>query len=80
MEKGDEAPAVSLSEQGVELSNRVEISDDDLDAVAGSLNLKKSRRGSKSKKHRISHRRGKAGLKNCFDKVEKVVHDTFYIQ
>ena len=47
MEKGDEAPAVSLSEQCVELSNRVEISDDDLDAVAGGLNLKKSRRGSK---------------------------------
>ena len=40
MEKGDEALAIFLSEQGVQLDSRVELSGDDLDKVVGGVAVK----------------------------------------
>lgn len=83
LEKGDEALAVFLSEQGVQLASRVELSEKDLDNVVGGFSLNKLKDGvNKVKRVVLPNDLERQELKNFFKKgtdfVEKVVHDTIY--
>lgn len=83
LEKGDEALAVFLSEQGVQLASRVELSEEDLDNVVGGFSLNTIKNGvNKVKRVVLPNDLERQELKNFFKKgtdfVEKVVHDTIY--
>lgn len=83
LEKGDEALAVFLSEQGVQLASRVELSEKDLDNVVGGFSLNTIKNGvNKVKRVVLPNDLERQELKNFFKKgtdfVEKVVHDTIY--
>ena len=83
LEKGDEALAVFLSEQGVRLASRVELSEEDLDKVVGGFSLKTIKNGiNKVTRVVLPNEVEKQELKNFFNKgkdfVEQVVHDTIY--
>ena len=85
VEKGEEALMAFLKAQGVEIPNlspsRVELSEDDLDAVVGGLNIKKKLKDAVDllKPSDVE----KQVYKDFFDDtkkfVEKVVHDTIYV-
>ncbi len=78
LEKGNEALAEFLKEQGVKLASRVPLTEDDLEAVVGGkgLNIKKSL------KKLLPNEVERQELKKIFDGgknfVEKVVNDTIY--
>lgn len=83
LEKGNEALAVFLSEQGVQLASRVELSEKDLDNVVGGFSLNTIKNGvNKVKRVVLPNDLERQELKNFFKKgtdfVEKVVHDTIY--
>lgn len=83
LEKGNEALAVFLSEQGVQLASRVELSEEDLDNVVGGFSLNTIKNGvNKVKRVVLPNDLERQELKNFFKKgtdfVEKVVHDTIY--
>nr|AHF24323.1 hypothetical protein [uncultured bacterium Contig17] len=82
MEKGDEAVAEFLNEQGVELASRVELSEDDLDAVVGGIG-KRLKKAFKTVKHIVTPTNEEMQvIKDLANQVARetnqVVHDVFY--
>ena len=83
LEKGNEALAVFLSEQGVQLASRVELSEKDLDNVVGGFSLNTIKNGVNKVKrvvlpNDLEKQEMKKKKKKGTDFVEKVVHDTIY--
>ena len=76
MEKGNEALAEFLKEQGVKLASRVQLSEDDLEAVVGGKGVKSTL------KKLLPTSVERQELKKIFDGgkdfVTKVVNDTIY--
>ena len=80
MEKGDEALAAFLKAQGVDISGRVELSDDDLDAVVGGKGLKTVTNVLKElfTLNDVEKQHYKDMYNDTKKFVNKVVHDTIY--
>ena len=80
MEKDEEALAAFLKAQGVEIASRVELSEDDLDAVAGGISGKKIKNVLKElfTLNDVEQQHYKDLYNDTKKFVNKVVNDTLY--